>query len=195
MRRRTTTFSDLQTAKTFERFEYRFLIVAEKFQAEFDQPFLHTMYVDRKLAGVHAIQTLSRLNRLHPGKEETMVLDFGNEAEAIKEAFEPYYDRIVLSEGTDPNLLYDLQNRLANFQFYTQSEVNQFAKICFDPKATQAKLHAALVPVVDRFKAATKEDRLNHYSSLLPAWSVPHWFSLPFLKVIYMFKQDLSHAC
>ena len=98
-------FAETQTAETFKRPEYRFLIVAEKFQTGFDQPLLHTMYVDRKLSGVHAVQTLSRLNRVHPGKEETMVLDFANEPEDIKESFEPYYDRLLLSEATDPNLL------------------------------------------------------------------------------------------
>jgi type I restriction enzyme, R subunit len=154
-------FSESQTAETFKRPEYRFLVVAEKFQTGFDQPLLHTMYVDRKLAGVHAVQTLSRLNRVHPGKEETLVLDFANEAEAIKEAFEPYYDRILLSEATDPNLLYDLQHRLADFKFYSEAEVSRFAEIYFNPKATQDKLHSALVPVVDRFEGATKEEKVD----------------------------------
>ena len=73
------------------------------------------MYVDKKLGGVNAVQTLSRLNRVHPGKDDTMVLDFANEAEEIQKAFAPYYDRTLLSEATDPNLLYDLQLRLAAF--------------------------------------------------------------------------------
>ena len=97
-------FSEAQTAKTFERPEYRFLIVANKFQTGFDQPLLHTMYVDKKLGGVNAVQTLSRLNRTHPEKEGTMVLDFANKADEIKAAFEPYYETTLLSEATDPNL-------------------------------------------------------------------------------------------
>jgi type I restriction enzyme R subunit len=89
-------FSEAQTAKSFERPEFRFLIVANKFQTGFDQPLLHTMYVDKKLGGVNAVQTLSRLNRTHPDKKGTMVLDFENEADAIKEAFEPYYETTLL---------------------------------------------------------------------------------------------------
>src|SRR5262249_32114578 len=81
-----------QTAETFKRVGYRFLVVANKFQTGFDQPLLHTMYVDKKLGGVNAVQTLSRLNRTHPGKESTLVLDFANGADEIQKAFAPYYD-------------------------------------------------------------------------------------------------------
>jgi type I restriction enzyme, R subunit len=98
---------ETQTKDAFERAENRFLVVANKFQTGFDQPLLHTMYVDKKLGGVNAVQTLSRLNRTHPAKDGTMVLDFANEADAIREAFEPYYEHTILSEGTDPNLLHD----------------------------------------------------------------------------------------
>ena len=100
---------EAQTANTFELPEYRFLIVANKFQTGFDQPLLHTMYVDKKLGGVNAVQTLSRLNRTHPEKQSTMVLDFTNESDEIKSAFEPYYETTILSEATDPNLLYEKQ--------------------------------------------------------------------------------------
>src|SRR5206468_12647208 len=96
-------FPETQTAKAFERPEYRFLIVANKFQTGFDQPLLHTMYVDKKLGGVNAVQTLSRLTRTHPEKTSTMVLDFANEADQIKVDFEPYYETTLLSEATDPN--------------------------------------------------------------------------------------------
>src|SRR5205085_11990777 len=102
-------FPESQTAKTFERPEYRFLIVANKFQTGFDQPLLHTMYVDKKLGGVNAVQTLSRLNRTHSQKKSTLVLDFENGSEEIKAAFEPYYETTLLSEATDPNLLYEIQ--------------------------------------------------------------------------------------
>src|SRR5574341_1237147 len=125
--------SEKQTAKTFERQEYRFLIVANKFQTGFDQPLLHTMYVDKKLGGVNAVQTLSRLNRtLPPQKRGTMVLDFANEADAIKAAFEPYYETTLLSEATDPNLLYEVQTRLTAFPVYTEADVDAFAKVYFD---------------------------------------------------------------
>jgi type I restriction enzyme R subunit len=150
---------ETQTAETFKRDEYRILIAASKFQTGFDQPLLHTMYVDKKLGGVNAVQTLSRLNRVHRGKQETMVLDFANEAEEIQKAFEPYYDRTVLKEGTDPNLLYDLQTQLGGFHFYTTEEVNQFAVVYFDPKGTQEKLHAALQPAIDRYMAVVEEEK------------------------------------
>src|SRR6059036_59667 len=117
-------FPEAQTAKAFERSEYRFLIVANKFQTGFDQPLLHTMYVDKKLGGVNAVQTLSRLDRTHPEKKGTLVLDFANEADAIKDAFEPYYETTLLSEATDPNLLYELQTNLAAFPVYTETDMN-----------------------------------------------------------------------
>jgi type I restriction enzyme R subunit len=109
-------FSDKQTAEQFNKPEYRFLIVAEKFQTGFDQPLLHTMYVDKVLSSVAAVQTLSRLNRTHPRKSETMVLDFANHADDIQRAFEPYFEATILSEGTDPNKLYDLQGGFRGIQ-------------------------------------------------------------------------------
>ena len=153
-------FPEAQTAETFKRDEYRLLVVANKFQTGFDQPLLHTMYVDKKLMGLHAVQTLSRLNRTYPGKEETLVLDFANEAEDIQKAFTPYYDRLLLAQASDPNLLYDLQTKLAEFQFYTEADVNRFAQVYFNPKGAQDKLYAALAPVVDRYKEAGEDDRL-----------------------------------
>ncbi len=150
---------ETQTAKTFERPEYRFLIVAEKFQTGFDQPFLHTMYVDKKLAGVHAVQTLSRLNRVHPDKQETMVLDFANDAEDIRLAFQPYYDRTILSEGTDPNLLYDHQRRLLDFHLFGEADLDAFARLYFAPRQEQGRLYAALKPVVDRFEELSEMEQ------------------------------------
>jgi len=187
-----------QTAERFRRKEYRFLIVAEKFQTGFDQPLLHTMYVDKKLSGVHAVQTLSRLNRVHPAKDETMVLDFANEAEGIQEAFQPYYDRTLLREGTDPNLLYDLQTRLADFDFFSEAEVDAFASIYFDPNATQDKLHAALVPVVDRYRDAEEGDRadfrgqLTEYARLYSFLSQILAFVDTDLEKLYVFARLLS---
>ena len=127
-------FPEAQTAKTFERPEYRFLIVANKFQTGFDQPLLHTMYVDKKLGGVNAVQTLSRLNRTHPEKKGTMVLDFANEADEIKAAFEPYYETTLLSEATDPNLLYEIQTRLAAFPGLHRGRRGRLRQGLFRPK-------------------------------------------------------------
>src|SRR5206468_10519826 len=136
----------------FESSWYRFLIVANKFQTGFDQPLLHTMYGDKKRGGVTAVQTRSRLNRtLPPEKKGTMVLDFANEADEIKASFEPYYETTLLSEATDPNLLYEIQTRLAAFPVYAEADVDAFAKVFFDPKATQDRLYAVLAPMVERF--------------------------------------------
>ena len=150
---------EIQTARTFDGPEYRFLVVANKFQTGFDQPLLHTMYVDKKLGGVNAVQTLSRLNRTHPEKLDTMVLDFANEADDIKAAFEPYYETTLLSEATDPNLLYEIQTRLEVFPVYAQADVDGFARVFFDPKVKQDRLYAVLAPVVQRFAELPEDER------------------------------------
>ena len=153
-------FPEGQTAKTFERPEYRILIVANKFQTGFDQPLLHTMYVDKKLGGVNAVQTLSRLNRvLPPLKRGTLVLDFANSADEIKAAFEDYFETTLLSEATDPNLLYEIQGRLAAFPVFTTADVDLFAKVYFDPKATQDQLYSVLAPSVERFGSIAAEEQ------------------------------------
>ncbi len=190
-------FSEAQTAKTFERPEYRFLIVANKFQTGFDQPLLHTMYVDKKLGGVNAVQTLSRLNRTHPEKHGTMVLDFANEADEIKAAFEPYYETTLLSEATDPNLLYEIQTRLAAFPVYTAADVDTFAKVYFDPKATQDRLYAALAPMVERFQALSKEEQhdfrgqITDYVRLYAFLSQILTFADADLEKLYVFARHL----
>src|SRR5207253_5071118 len=95
---------------------YRFLIVADKYQTGYDEPLLHTMYVDKPLSGIKAVQTLSRLNRAHPKKHDVFVLDFLNDAATIEEAFADYYRTTVLAEETDPNKLHDLKAALDNAQ-------------------------------------------------------------------------------
>jgi type I restriction enzyme, R subunit len=155
-----------QTAETFKQDKYRILIVANKFQTGFDQPLLHTMYVDKKLGGVNAVQTLSRLNRVHPAKTETMVLDFANEAEEIQKAFQPYYEKTFLTEATDPNLLHDLELRLADFDLFEQEEVEQFARFYFVDTPQQPKLYAVLRPVEERFKGIPGEAQVEFRSSL-----------------------------
>ena len=159
-------FPDTKTAEIFKQEPYRILIVANKFQTGFDQPLLHTLYVDKKLGGVGAVQTLSRLNRVYHHKDETMVLDFANTAEEIEAAFQPYYEKTLLSQGTDPNLLYDRQTSLANFHFYGEDDIQRFAGCYFGAKRTQDKLYAALAPVVDRYKEATEADKADFRGQL-----------------------------
>jgi type I restriction enzyme R subunit len=190
-------FSQEQTAGAFDRDEYKVLVVANKFQYGFDQPLLHTMYVDKRLGGVNAVQTLSRLDRVCPGKEDTMVLDFANEADEIQKSFEPYYDTVILTEGTDPNLLYDMETRLEGFSLYTQEDVDKFVSYLFDAKATQDKLYAVLRQVVDRFKSLTPEKQkefhraLRDYAGLYSFLSQILPFADPDLEKLYRFAYFL----
>jgi len=191
------SISESQTAKAFERPEYRFLVVANKFQTGFDQPLLHTMYVDKKLGGVNAVQTLSRLNRTHPEKKGTMVLDFANETDEIKAAFEPYYETTLLSEATDPNLLYEIQSRLAAFPVYTDADVNGFASVYFNAKATQDQLYSVLAPVVERYSALSEDEQqdfrgqLTDYVRLYAFLAQVLTFADADLEKLYVFARHL----
>ena len=147
---------EAQTARTFESPEYRMLIVANKFQTGFDQPLLQTMYVDKRLGGVNAVQTLSRLNRTHPDKPGTMVIDFANESDDIQAAFQPYYETTILSEATDPNLLYEVQTRLKTYPVFTDGDVDAFAGVFFGAGSTQARLYAALAPSIPTLCRASR---------------------------------------
>ena len=186
-----------QTAAEFEKPGYRFLVVANKFQTGFDQPLLHTMYVDKKLGGVNAVQTLSRLNRTHAGKRGTTVLDFANEAEEIKKAFEPYYETTLLSEETDPNLLYEVQGRLLEFGVFGQDDIETFARAFFDPKAGQDKLYAALEPVRQRFTELAPDEgrefrgQLIDYARLYAFLSQVLTFADADLEKLYVFARHL----
>lgn len=122
-------FPSVQIEKKFQQDPYRFLIVAEKFQTGYDEPLLHTMYVDKQLSGVKAVQTLSRLNRAHPQKTDTFVLDFMNDTATIAEAFSDYYRTTILSEETDPNKLHDLKATLDGYQVYVRGQVEQLVRL------------------------------------------------------------------
>lgn len=150
---RLNGFSSGDIPKMFKKKEYRFLIVANKFQTGFDQPLLHTMYVDKKLKDVQAVQTLSRLNRSAPNKEDTFVLDFFNSIEDIKEAFEPFYTTTILSEETDANKLNDLQEALDDAQIYTEENVVEFTDLYFN-NGTREQLE----PIIDKCVATFKNE-------------------------------------
>jgi type I restriction enzyme R subunit len=161
--------------KIFEQDDYKLLIVADKYQTGFDQPLLHTLYVDKPLSGVKAVQTLSRLNRIAPGKENTFVLDFSNSRETILESFQPYYELTTLQEEPDPNHLYDLKGQLDQYQVYLASEINAFATVYFDPKTKmtpqfQGKLYALLAPAGDRYKALETEEKQDEFKKSLRTW-------------------------
>ncbi len=139
--------------------EYQVLIIANKYQTGFDQPLLCAMYVDKRLDGITAVQTLSRLNRTYPGKTAPYVLDFVNDGEVILEAFKQYYRRAELADVTDPNVIHELQAKLDGARIYTDSEVEAFAAAFFAPNARQGDLQARIAPAVDRFRVRWREAR------------------------------------
>jgi type I restriction enzyme R subunit len=143
--------------------EYQVLLVAEKYQTGFDQPLLHTMYVDKRLAGIQAVQTLSRLNRTQPFKEDTFVLDFVNDREEIYEAFKTYYEGAEMGEEVDPARMYQLKGELDASGVYLAEEEERFCAVYFKPKLKQSAMdhqamHAALDPAVSRFTALQQEN-------------------------------------
>lgn len=155
-----------QTAEEFKKDEYKFLIVAEKFQTGFDQPLLSAMYVDKKLGGVNAVQTLSRLNRTTYGKEDTFVLDFFNKTDDIKEAFQPYYTTTVLSEATNPNLLHDLEREVRGFKLFTDFELNGFVEELF-AGATPDKLNHIIDVIVERALLEKNTEEIESFKSVI----------------------------
>ncbi|PKQ07580.1 MAG: hypothetical protein CVT71_00985, partial [Alphaproteobacteria bacterium HGW-Alphaproteobacteria-10] len=150
-------FPSSQIEELIQRDPYRFLIVADKFQTGYDEPLLHTMYVDKTLSGVKAVQTLSRLNRAHPQKHDTFVLDFMNDFEAIKASFEPYYRTTILSEETDPNKLHDLKASLDSYQVYSWEQVADLVALYLGG-ADRDKLDPILDACVAVYKADLDED-------------------------------------
>lgn len=192
-------FSSSSIPKEFEKNEYRFLLVANKFQTGFDQPLLHTMYVDKKLGGVNAVQTLSRLNRSHPLKKETFVLDFANTAEDIEKAFKPYFESTILGEATDPNKLFDLQDALVNFQVYTKEQVVEFSdKILAN--VTIDQLHSMLDSSTAIFRNDLAEDQQADFRAKVKTYVrlyiflsqiVP--FESPYLERLYIFLNHLQN--
>ena len=136
---------------------YRFLIVADKFQTGYDEPLLHTMYVDKALSNIKAVQTLSRLNRAHPQKHDTFVLDFYNDSETIRESFEPYYRTTILSDETDPNKLHDLKSDLDGCQVYTQEQIDDLVELYLGG-ADRDKLDPILDTCVATYNAELDED-------------------------------------
>ncbi len=151
--------------------DYQVLLVAEKYQTGFDQPLLHTMYVDKRLDGIQAVQTLSRLNRIHSGKEDTFILDFYNDAEAIAKAFQPYYERTDVGERVDVHRLYELKAKLEHVQVIYHDEVEEFARTYFKPvklhtPQDHARLNSCLDTAVERFMDLETEEQDDFKKSL-----------------------------
>lgn len=177
--------------------EYKILIVANKFQTGFDQPILHTMYIDKILTGITAVQTLNRANRIAPGKSDTLILDFANKTEIIQKAFKPYYDTTYLSEATDPHKLYELHDKLLDYQIFEEKEIENFVKN-WKQSAPQPKLHAILNPIIETFKQKNKKDQVEFKKTLRRYQNIYGFLSqlIPFadlnLEKLYIFNKFLQ---
>lgn len=166
-----------QLPEKFATAEYQVLLVAEKYQTGFDQPLLHTMYVDKRLAGIQAVQALSRLNRTHPLKEDTFILDFVNDRQEIQEAFKQFYEGAIMGEEVEPERLYEIKAELDASGIYLSEEVMHFCDVYFKPKERQSAadhrvMNAALDPSVDRFRdlQTTDEDAAELWRGKLYAF-------------------------
>ena len=165
------------------------LIVAEKYQTGFDEPLLHTMFVDKKLNSVKAVQTLSRLNRTTRGKEDTFVLDFANTQEEIQRAFQPFYEATVLEDETDPNLIYTLKRQLDDFHVYQEREVEEFAKKFYQKTIpTLSILSPILKPAVERYEALEDKQK-DEFKSLIHGFNRSYSF---ITQICRMFDKDMQ---
>lgn len=197
------SISEAQLPERFESSDYQVLLVANKYQTGFDQPLLQAMYVDKRLDGVQAVQTLSRLNRKIPGKDEPFVLDFVNDAVNIYRAFKPYYDKTGLQETSDPSQLETLKHALDQLQVYHWSEVEAFAQIFYKPMERQspadhAHMQRHLQPAVDRCKAIEDEDKRQEFRDKLSGYVKLYAFlsqiipyADPDLEILYSYGRFL----
>ncbi|MEA9654518.1 type I restriction endonuclease subunit R [Xanthomonas campestris] len=194
--------AETELPEAFERDDYRVLLVAEKYQTGFDQPLLQTMYVVKKLAGVQAVQTLSRLNRMAPGKKRTLVLDFVNKEEDIHKAFKPYYESTPIGENAGPEKLSELQHKLLAPAIFTPADVDAFAQVWYRPKREHSgsdhkQMNAVLDAVVQRFKTQL-EEKQDEFRGLLMAYRNLYAFLsqiVPYqdsdLEKLYIFVRNL----
>ncbi|MGG1659267.1 type I restriction endonuclease subunit R [Brevibacillus sp. NRS-1366] len=160
-------FPEKQLPKKFDNDEYQVLLVAEKYQTGFDQPKLHTMFVDKKLTGLKAVQTLSRLNRTYPGKENTFILDFVNEPEDIRKSFEPYYEEAVLEGDIEPNELYSIQQELDNYMILRNDEIDKFVEIIYKEKQSKRDTELSnnfIDSAIIRYSNLTEEEKRDFVS-------------------------------
>ena len=188
--------------ETFEREDYRVLLVADKYQTGFDQPLLQTMYIVKRLSGVQAVQTLSRLNRVAPGKTRTFVLDFANEEDDIYKAFKPYYETTPVGEEADPHRLSEMQHKLLEWAIFTPDDVNKFAEVWYRGKREHSvsdhrTMNSILDAVVQRFlemnesEQETFRGQLSAYRSLYAFLSQIIPYQDSDLEKLYAFVRNL----
>ena len=177
-------FSSSQIAATLQKDPYRFLVCADKFQTGYDEPLLHTMYVDKILSGVKAVQTLSRLNRAHPKKHDAFVLDFTNDAETIQNAFADYYRTTVLAEETDANRLHDLQATLDDAQVYSEEQVDELVELYLSG-ADRDVLDPILDRCVEVYREELDEDQQVEFKGRAKAFLRSYGFLATILSYTY----------
>jgi len=148
-----------QTEESLKDPKFRILIVNNKFQTGFDEPMLHTMYVDKKFGGLQCVQTLSRLNRTMKGKTDTFVLDFVNDPQVVQDSFQPYYEGTILEEETDPNQLYTIQDQIQDFNLFNQDDVERYVETFYDDDIPLEKLQGILDSTVINWKELDEENR------------------------------------
>ncbi|CBH21382.1 Type III restriction protein res subunit [Acetoanaerobium sticklandii] len=183
--------SEKQLPELFSTDEFNILVVAEKYQTGFDEPLLHTMFVDKKLSGVKAVQTLSRLNRTMLGKTDTFVMDFVNEAEDIKEAFEPFYKETVLDKEINVNLIYDTKISIRQFLLYNDSDVEKFNNIYYKEKQSSTdlgKITSLYTPILKQYNNLSLEERFMFKKSVR---NYVKWYAY-IVQITRMFDKDLQ---
>ncbi|WP_027210545.1 type I restriction endonuclease subunit R [Burkholderia sp. WSM2232] len=178
--------------EVFAKAEYHLLLVANKFQTGFDQPLLCGMYVDKMLGGIQTVQTLSRLNRAHPGKDTTYILDFVNDADEILKAFKTYYETAELEAKTDPHLVYDLRAKLDASGHYDDFEVDRVAKVELDPQGTQQQLSAAIAPVAQHLLTKYKMAQQARAAAIEQKNADAEQAAKDTLDALVLFKGDMG---
>lgn len=180
-----------QLKETFHGDDFNVLIVAEKYQTGFDEPLLHTMFVDKKLKGVKAVQTLSRLNRTSPGKNDTFILDFVNTEEEIQESFQPFYEGTTLDKEIDVNLIYDTSGKLRKYHVYNQSDIDSVMKIYKagnqQDATTLGKLSSAFKPIINRYDELSEEQQREFRVTLR---NFNKWYNY-ITQLVRMFDMEL----
>ena len=186
------TIKEKALPEMFHTDDYGILVVAEKYQTGFDEPLLHTMIVDKELRDVKAVQTLSRVNRIYPGKEDTYILDFVNPIERIREAFQQFYQETSLDEEINFDLIYTTQKTLRGFGIYTDEDIEEVSSIYFDPDVrkanlTQGKISNALKPVADKYNELNQERR---YQFRREVRALVKWYNY-ISQITRMFDKEL----
>lgn len=186
-----TTIKENQLKADFHTNNFNVLIVAEKYQTGFDEPLLHTMFVDKKLSGVKAVQTLSRVNRTYPGKDDTFILDFVNTKEEIEEAFKPYYESTILDEEININLIYNTRSMLRNLKIYNDDDIEKFIKIYYkkgkQSETDLGKMTSTLKPIIKRYSDLDEEKRFEFKKTIR---NFNKWYSY-IIQIVRMFDKEL----